>query len=101
MEYDRLRNLRASTKGRIDLVLHGAGAAWFDQKRFQECIDCGIAKCNINDSVNDPYLNVIQNSKGKGLTTIIEQATDAMQAAVEKHMDYMGSTGKADSVRKA
>lgn len=96
LDYERLEGIRKSTQGRVNLVLHGAGAEWFDEKRFRECMKCGIAKCNLNDSINGPWMEVLQKKSGSvGLTGLIEEGTKAMQEAVEKHMDWLGSTGKA------
>ncbi|CAK4033525.1 tagatose 1,6-diphosphate aldolase [Lecanosticta acicola] len=100
LDYPRLESIRESTKGRVHLVLHGAGAAWFDEKRFAECMKCGIAKCNVNDGVNGPYIEVLQRRAGRtGLTSLVEEATAAMQKAVEQHMDWMLSSGRADSIQ--
>ncbi|QIW99217.1 hypothetical protein AMS68_004735 [Peltaster fructicola] len=98
LDYVRLKGIQRSTKGRVNLVLHGAGTAWFDEARFLKCIGCGIAKCNINDAINEPYMKALQDNAGKGLTTIIENATSVMQTAIERHMDWMRSTGKASCV---
>lgn len=103
LEYDRLQKIRDSTKGRVELVLHGAGAEWFgtdDGKLLQENIKHGIAKCNINDVINAPYQEFLEKKANKcGLTTLIEDATAIMQRETEKCMDWMGSTGKASSVK--
>lgn len=94
LDYDRLGRIHESTKGRINLVLHGAGD--FDEKLFKECIKHGMAKCNINDAMNNKFTDVMRDRAGKvPLTTIIEEGTLAMQKVVEEHMDWMGSTGRA------
>ncbi|KAF2770911.1 tagatose 1,6-diphosphate aldolase [Teratosphaeria nubilosa] len=99
LDYERLRAIRASTKGRVQLVLHGAGAEWFDERRHRECIACGVAKSNLNDSVNGAFMRVLREKAGEvGLTGLIEEGTLAMQRAVELHMDWLGSSGKAGGV---
>jgi fructose-bisphosphate aldolase class II len=103
LQYDRLQSIRDSTKGRVELVLHGAGAEWFgadDGKLLQQNISHGISKCNINDVINGPYLEYLaEHAKTKGLTGLIEGATAVMQRETEKCMDWMGSSGKASSVK--
>ncbi|KAF2655465.1 tagatose 1,6-diphosphate aldolase [Lophiostoma macrostomum CBS 122681] len=96
LEFDRLRSIRDKVGDRIDLVLHGAGREWFDEKRFHDCIAAGMAKCNLNDAVNDHFTAVMEQKAGKApLTTLLEEGTKAIQDAVERHMDWMRSTGKA------
>jgi fructose-bisphosphate aldolase class II len=96
LDYDRLKRVHKQVGDRVDLVLHGAGTEWFDEKRFKECIECGVAKINLNDAVNDHFTRIMVEKAGKvPLTTLLEEATLAMQKSVEWHMDWMGSTGKA------
>jgi fructose-bisphosphate aldolase class II len=96
LDYDRLKRVHKQVGDRVDLVLHGAGTEWFDEKRFKECIECGVAKINLNDAVNDHFTKVMVEKAGKvPLTTLLEEATLAMQKSVEWHMDWMGSTGKS------
>ncbi|KAK3676261.1 hypothetical protein LTR78_004011 [Recurvomyces mirabilis] len=103
LQYDRLQSIRDSTKGRVELVLHGAGAEWFGSdngKLLQQNISHGISKCNINDVINDPYKHYLAEHAAKdGLTSIIEGATAVMQKETEKCMDWMQSSGKASSVK--
>lgn len=94
LDFDRLSRIRASTRGRVNLVLHGTNT--FNEKLYRECIRCGIAKCNINDGVNARFTEVQREMAGRvPLTTVIEEGTLAMQKAVEMYMDWLGSTGKA------
>lgn len=94
LDYDRLSRIYETTKGRVHLVLHGAND--FDEKLFKECIKRGMAKCNINDAVNAKFTEVQREKAGRiPLTAVMEQGTLAMQKAVEEHMDWLGSTGKA------
>ncbi|KAL2113283.1 hypothetical protein VUR80DRAFT_4608 [Thermomyces stellatus] len=94
LDYDRLARVHETTKGRVQLVLHGAND--FDEVHFKECIKRGVAKCNINDAMNGRYTEVQREKAGKApLTTVIEEGTLAMQKAVELHMDWLGSSGKA------
>lgn len=94
LDYGRLGRIHETTRGRVQLVLHGSND--FDEELFQECIERGVAKCNINDVMNARFTEVQREKAGRApLTTVIEEGTLAMQKAVETHMDWMGSTGKA------
>lgn len=96
LDYDRLRSIQAKVGDRVQLVLHGASGQWFHEELYDKVISCGMAKCNINDAMNDHFIDVLKEKAGKApLTTLIEEGTLAMQKAIERHMDYMGSTGKA------
>lgn len=96
LDFDRLRGLHKALGDRTYLVLHGAGTEWFGEKLFHQVIECGIAKCNVNDGVNNSYLKIqAEQAPNTPLTTLLENVTDAMQKAVEQHMDWMKSTGKA------
>ena len=68
LQYDRLQSIRDSTKGRVELVLHGAGARWFGTDNgalLQKNISHGISKCNINDSVNVPYQEYLPSMRSR------------------------------------
>lgn len=96
LDYDRLKRVHGKVGDRVDLVLHGAGTEWFDEKRIKECIACGVSKINLNDAVNNDFTRVMaEKASNTPLTTLLEEATNAMQKSVEKHMDWMGSTGRA------
>ncbi|KAI7687892.1 hypothetical protein KC353_g20036, partial [Hortaea werneckii] len=103
LQYDRLKSIRESTKGQVELVLHGAGMEYFgtdNGKLIQENVSYGIAKANINDIVNAPYMDFLQQNAGKvGLTKLIEEATSVMQRETEKCMDWCKSSGQAGSVK--
>ncbi|KAK6854909.1 hypothetical protein PG995_004804 [Apiospora arundinis] len=95
LDFDRLDRVHSVTsKQGVQLVLHGAGG--FNEKLFRECIKHGMVKANVNDAFNVPFMNVLQEKANKvPLTTLLEEGTLAMQRVMEKHMDWMGSTGKA------
>lgn len=94
LDFDRLSRVRAATKGRVNLVLHGSND--FDEKLYRECIRRGMAKCNINDALNSRFVQVMKDKAGKApLTSILEEATLEMQRATEMHLDWFDSTGKA------
>ncbi|EOO04044.1 putative fructose-bisphosphate protein [Phaeoacremonium minimum UCRPA7] len=94
LDYERLDQIHKTTRGRVHLVLHGANG--FEEALFKECIKRGLAKCNVNDAVNARFPEVQKEKAGRvPLTVVIEEGTLAMQRAVEMHMDWMGSTGKA------
>ncbi|KAL2215073.1 fructose-bisphosphate aldolase [Thermoascus aurantiacus ATCC 26904] len=94
LEYDRLEAIRDRVGDKVRLVLHGSDP--FTEEIFQRCIKAGVAKVNINKVMNNEYLRVQRERAGKGpVTAVIEEATNAMQKAVERCMDMLGSTGKA------
>jgi len=94
LEYDRLEAINRRVGDKVRLVLHGADP--FTKEIFQKCIKAGVSKININKVMNNEYTNLQAASAGKKpLTTVIEEGTSAMQKAVERCMDMLGSTGKA------
>lgn len=94
LEYDRLESINQAVGDKVRLVLHGADP--FTTEIFQKCISHGVSKININKVMNNEYLRVQAEKAGKiPLTTLHEEATNAMQAAIERCMDMLGSTGKA------
>ncbi|KAI9900960.1 hypothetical protein N3K66_005222 [Trichothecium roseum] len=97
LDLDRLGGVHEATRKRgVQLVLHGAAAANFKGELFEAVMARGVAKCNINDGMNDPFVRVMEEKAGKvPLTTLLEEATDAMQGAIERYMDWMRSSGKA------
>lgn len=50
LDYQRLAEIREATKRRLQLILHGVNG--FDDESFQRCIECGVAKCNIDAALN-------------------------------------------------
>ncbi|KAJ5677807.1 fructose-bisphosphate aldolase [Penicillium maclennaniae] len=93
LEYERLQSINEAVGGKVRLVLHGADP--FTKEIFQKCIDCGVSKININKVLNNEYIKVQQEKAGKvPLTTLLEEATNAMQKAVEGCMDRLSSTGR-------
>lgn len=93
LEYDRLQSINEAVGGQVRLVLHGADP--FTKEIFQKCIDCGVSKININKVLNNEYIKVQQEKAGKvPLTTLLEEATNAMQKAVEGCIDRLGSGGR-------
>ena len=93
LEYDRLRQIRDQVGDRVRLVLHGADP--FTEEIFQQCIACGVSKININKVLNNEFVRVQRERAGRApLTTVIEEATDAMQAAVERCIDMLGAANR-------
>ncbi|KAK4200349.1 ketose-bisphosphate aldolase [Triangularia verruculosa] len=93
LEYDRLDAINKKVGDRVRLVLHGADP--FDEEIFRKCMAAGVTKVNINKGMNNHYAWTQEKMRGKPLTTVIEAGTDAMQAAIEKYMHWLGSAGKA------
>ncbi|KAL1963488.1 hypothetical protein VTN77DRAFT_8069 [Rasamsonia byssochlamydoides] len=95
LEYDRLAAINEAVGDQVRLVLHGADP--FTEEIFQKCISHGVSKVNINKVMNNEYTRVQVEKAGKApLTVVHEEATAAMQKAVERCMDMLGSTGKAE-----
>lgn len=93
LEYDRLQRINETVGHKVRLVLHGADP--FTKEIFQKCIGHGVSKININKVLNNEWVNVVRERAGKApLTTVIEEATDAMQKATERCMDMLGSSGR-------
>lgn len=100
LDYERLRRVNEAVGDRVCLVLHGAGAEWFEQELLRKCIDCGIAKVNINDGFNNDFIHVMKTEAGTTpLTGLLEKATNAMQKSIEQYIEWMGATGMADAIR--
>ncbi|KAK2807814.1 hypothetical protein FQN50_005357 [Emmonsiellopsis sp. PD_5] len=94
LEYDRLRSINEAVGGKVRLVLHGADP--FTKEIFDECVRCGVSKVNINKVMNNEYTRVMEGKANKvPLTSLLEEATDKMQEAVERCMDLLGSSGEA------
>lgn len=95
LDFDRLTRVHGVTSKRgVQLVLHGASG--FGEKEFQDCVSRGMAKANINDAFNNHFTRVMKERADKvGLTALLEEATDAMQAVIEQHIEWLGSAGKA------
>ena len=96
LEYERLKSINEAVGREVRLVLHGADP--FTEEIFKKCIDCGVSKVNINKVLNNEYVRVQAEMAGKvPLTTLLEEATNAMQKAVEGCIDRLGSGGKYPS----
>lgn len=96
LDFPRLDRIAAKVGHRVRLVLHGAHEDYFKEELLQKCIAAGMAKVNINGPVAAAFTKVQSELSGKApLTTIMEKQTEAMQAVVEYHMDWLRSTGKA------
>ncbi|KAI1091269.1 aldolase [Rostrohypoxylon terebratum] len=93
LEYERLHSINKAVGNRVRLVLHGADP--FTPEIFQNCIEAGVSKVNINKGMNKHYAAVQEEMRGKPLTSVIEAGTDRMQAAIEQYMHWLGSAGKA------
>ncbi|CAI6335990.1 unnamed protein product [Periconia digitata] len=101
LDYERLKRVHGQVGDRVHLVLHGAGAEWFSNKEIlQENIQCGIAKMNLNDAINNDFIRVMsEKAASTPLTALLEEATNEMQKSVEKFCDWMGSSGQADKIQ--
>ena len=96
LEYGRLQSINEAVGREVKLVLHGADP--FTEEIFRTCIDCGVSKININKVLNNEYVRVQAEMAGKvPLTTLLEEATNAMQKAVEGCIDRLESGGRYPS----
>lgn len=96
LEWDRLQGLIEKVGDRVHFVLHGAGTRWFKEEMLRKVVDAGVVKINLNDAVNDTYKRVMgEKAENMPLTQLLELVTNEMQKDVEKHMDWLGSSGKA------
>lgn len=94
LEYERLESIRQKVGHQVRLVLHGADP--FSKEIFEKCIGHGVSKININKVLNNPCQDVWEKKANKDpFTSVIEEATQKMQEAVEGCCDMLGSTGKA------
>jgi fructose-bisphosphate aldolase class II len=97
LDFPRLESIEKKVGDRVKLVLHGAHEDHFDEPLFQRLIAAGVAKFNLNGSVNNEYTKIQAEMAGKiPLTEVIDKGTNAMQKVVEQHMDWMMSSGKAE-----
>jgi fructose-bisphosphate aldolase class II len=97
LDYERLKRVHGKVGDRVALVLHGAGKEYFsNEKMLRSVIECGVAKINLNDAVNDSFVTVMKEKAGsEPLTALLEEATNEMQKDVEQYCDWMGSSGQA------
>ncbi|TVY82037.1 putative fructose-bisphosphate aldolase [Lachnellula suecica] len=94
LDYERLEKIRAATKGKATLVLHGTNT--FPDATMQGCIKGGMTRCNVNELVLSKYNKYVAENTGKvPLTELMGKGTDLIQELIEYQMDVMGSTGKA------
>ncbi|DAA73476.1 TPA_exp: Uncharacterized protein A8136_4786 [Trichophyton benhamiae CBS 112371] len=94
LDYGRLQRINEAVGKKTKLVLHGADP--MTKEIFEKCIECGVSKVNINKVMNGEYMKVQKEFAGRvPITKLHELATDAMQRAVERSMDLLGSAGKA------
>jgi fructose-bisphosphate aldolase class II len=90
----RLEKLKAVSKGRAQLVLHGTNT--FPDETMRGCIKGGMTRCNVNELVLFRYNRYVAENTGKvPLTELMAKGTQLIQIEIEHQMDVMGSTGKA------
>ncbi|KAL9048458.1 MAG: hypothetical protein Q9162_007715 [Coniocarpon cinnabarinum] len=94
LEYDRLDKINAEVGNEVRIVLHGADP--FTKDIFQRCVRHGVSKINLNKIVNGPYTQVQSEKAGKiPLTSVIEEATNKIQASVEEAIEKLGAAGRS------
>jgi fructose-bisphosphate aldolase, class II len=92
LDYERLGAINEAVGRDVRLVLHGTDG--FGEEEFRRCIEKGVCKINVNGAVNAELGEAWR--MGLGTTATMEEATGRMQAVIEKLMDQMGSSGKAE-----
>lgn len=97
LDFDRLRMIKETVGGKVKIVLHGSNG--FDQSLFQDCIQGGISKINVNSALIKPWKAMMSDRQEKGgfvpITKLMEDSIEIFQKVVEKLMDECGSSGKA------
>ena len=74
LDYDRLTEVHREVGRDVRLVLHGTDG--FDRETLRKCIHGGIAKVNINRSVNIIWKTAVKGALP--LTGLVEEATNGM-----------------------
>lgn len=97
LQFDRLESIRAATKGKVQMVLHGTNT--FPEGIMKQCVKGGMTRCNVNELVLSKYNAYVAENTGKvPLTVLMEEGTKLIQGLIEWQMDVVGSTGKASSI---
>ncbi|KAI9730503.1 MAG: hypothetical protein M1834_005744 [Cirrosporium novae-zelandiae] len=95
LEYNRLEEVNKAVGDRVRLVLHGTDT--FTEEIYKKCIEGGITKANINKEMNLEYVGVMKEMAGKAtISGVMEAGTAKMQEKMERMMDWLGSSGKAE-----
>lgn len=94
LDLARLEGISATSKGDVQLVLHGTNE--FTEDLLRSCIQRGMTRLNVNDLVLGRYNNYVMQTTGKvPLTELMEQGTQLIQERLEWLMDVIGSSGRA------
>jgi fructose-bisphosphate aldolase class II len=94
LQFDRLRSIQKTVKGRARLVLHGSGS--FTKSIYWDCIQAGITKINVNAQLIEPWHEMmVSRREFVPLTSLIEDSIVVFQKKVADLMDMVGSSGKA------
>ncbi|EKD20344.1 uncharacterized protein L3040_004367 [Drepanopeziza brunnea f. sp. 'multigermtubi'] len=94
LQFERLESVQKASQGKVRLVLHGSGE--FTEDIYQDCIQRGISKINVNAQLVGPWRDMMKTrTEFTPLTKLIEDSIDIFQEEVEKLMRMVGSCGKA------
>ncbi|GAB1209290.1 hypothetical protein APSETT445_008062 [Aspergillus pseudonomiae] len=93
-DMDRLRGIFKALDGRARLVLHGTND--FSPELSRACIQAGVTKFNVNKLVLDPWYDYIRANINKPITQVIDEGIEVLIQSMERWMDIMGSSGKAE-----
>ena len=79
----------------MPLALHGTHVV--SDELFLKSMGCGIRKINMNRTVRDEYTEfVAENAKRLELTTLKLESVEIYQRSIERMMDVLKSSGKAE-----
>ena len=94
LQLNRLKAIQKAVTGKASLVLHGSGG--FTQSIYQDCIEAGISKINVNVQLVEPWSEMMLARKEfVPLTTLIEDSISVFQKQVVSLMEMVGSAGRA------
>ncbi|KAJ5657165.1 uncharacterized protein N7484_000814 [Penicillium longicatenatum] len=93
LDMERLRGIFRSMNGRVRMVLHGTND--FPPTLTQACIKAGVTKVNVNKLVLDPWHDNLRANATRPLTELMDMGIEVLTAEMERWMDIIGSSGKA------
>jgi fructose-bisphosphate aldolase class II len=94
LQFERLEKVQKVSKGKAKLVLHGSGS--FTHDIYQDCIQRGVSKVNVNAQLIEPWAEMMRERKQfTPLTKLMDDSMEIFEREVVKLMEMAGSCGKA------